>query len=94
MSIETLTGDEFVELTIEEHEEALAIYADAVSTNALELARLESGTNAHEQCLDTMARRLTLRKVHLARLAEMKEEEEPASVPASEQYRRNELAAA
>jgi hypothetical protein len=31
MSIDTLTGDDFADLTPQEHDEALAFYAEAVS---------------------------------------------------------------
>jgi hypothetical protein len=74
MSIETMTGDEFVELTVEEHEEALGLYADAAQAESAKLPKYEAGTTAHEECLDRMARLLTLRRVHQVRLDEIKEE--------------------
>lgn len=90
MSIETLTGDEFADLTPQEHDEALALYADAVSGQARSLRELEPCTSAHEDCLDKMARLLTLRKVHQVRRQEM--ETDAQYVPArgaAEQYQEN-----
>ena len=92
MSIETLTGDEFVELTPAEHEEALALYADAVNCESKQLQALEPGTQPHEYCLDKMARLLSLRKVHQVRLAELQEDEQPLPRLAALQYARNEQA--
>lgn len=91
MSIETLTGDEFADLTPQEHDEALALYAEAVSTQARALHELEPCTNAHEDCLDKMSRLLTLRKVHQVRRQEQADDE-LASAPrlASLQYQENE----
>jgi hypothetical protein len=91
MSIETLTGDEFADLTPQEHDEALALYAEAVSGQASSLRELEPCTNAHEDCLDKMARLLTLRKVHQVRRQEMEADVQytPARL-ASEQYQENE----
>ncbi len=87
MSIDSLTGDEFSELTEAEHAEALALYADSVTGLSTRLKTLEAGTTAHEDCLDKMARQLTLRRVHQVRLAEMQEEAQPAAgLPASAQY--------
>jgi hypothetical protein len=91
MSIETLTGDEFADLTPQEHDEALALYADAVGGQARSLRELEPCTNAHEDCLDKMARLLTLRKVHQVRRQEMAADEQfTSSRLASEQYQENE----
>jgi hypothetical protein len=91
MSIETLTGDEFADLTPQEHDEALALYADAVSGQARSLRELEPCTNAHEECLDKMARLLTLRKVHQVRRQEQADDEQfTSSRLASEQYLENE----
>jgi hypothetical protein len=91
MSIETLTGDEFADLTPQEHDEALALYAEAVSGQASSLRALEPSTNAHEECLDKMARLLTLRKVHQVRRQELADDEQylPAR-GAAEQYQENE----
>jgi len=90
MSIDTLTGDEFADLTPQEHDEALALYAEAVSGQASSLYALEPCTNAHEECLDKMARLLTLRKVHQVRRQEMEADAQyvPARL-ASEQYQEN-----
>jgi hypothetical protein len=91
MSIETLTGDEFADLTPQEHDEALALYAEAVSTQARALHELEPCTNAHEDCLDKLARLLTLRKVHQVRRQEQADEAQylPA-LSAGAQYQENE----
>jgi len=91
MSIDTLTGDEFADLTPQEHDEALALYAVAVSGQASSLHELEPSTHAHEECLDKMARLLTLRKVHQVRRQEQADEAQyvPARL-ASEQYQENE----
>ena len=80
MSIETLTGDEFADLTPEEHDEALALYAESVSQQAQKLQALEPCTNSHEECLDKLARLLTLRKVHQVRRQELADDQ--AYVPA------------
>lgn len=92
MSIDTLTIDEFMHLTIEDHEEALELYADATQATAKKLVQYEPGTTAHEDCLDKMARQLTLRRVHQVRLEEMQEESAPRM--GSAQYAANELAPA
>ena len=91
MSIDTLTGDEFADLTPQEHDEALALYAEAVSGQASSLRALEPCTNAHEECLDKMARLLTLRKVHQVRRQEQADEAQylPA-LSAGAQYQENE----
>ena len=91
MSIDTLTGDEFAQLTDVEHEEALSLYADATQAQAAKLPTHEAGTDAHEECLDRMARLLTLRRVHQVRLAEMRDDEQPAGRLMSQQYFDNEL---
>ena len=90
MSIDTLTGDEFADLTPQEHDEALALYAEAVSGQASSLHALEPCTNAHEECLDKMARLLTQRKVHQVRRQELADEAQyvPAR-GAAEQYQEN-----
>lgn len=91
MSIEMLTGDEFADLTPQEHDEALALYAEAVSTQARQLPGLEPHTTPHEECLDKMARLLTLRKVHQVRRQE--QEDEAQYLPAlsvAAQYQENE----
>ena len=91
MSIDTLTGDEFLDLTPQEHDEALALYAEAVSTQARQLPGLEPHTVPHEDCLDKMARLLTLRKVHQVRRQEQADEAQylPA-LSAGAQYQQNE----
>jgi hypothetical protein len=90
MSIETLTGDEFADLSPAEHDEALALYAEAVRGQAQALRELEPSTNAHEDCLDKMARLLTLRKVHQVRRQEQADDEQfTASRGAAEQYLEN-----
>ena len=90
MSIDTLTGDEFADLGPAEHDEALALYAEAVSSQARALPTLEPHTTPHEACLDKLARLLTLRKVHQVRRQEQADEAQylPAR-GASEQYLEN-----
>jgi hypothetical protein len=91
MSIETLTGDEFFDLGPAEHDEALALYAEAVSSQARQLPDLEPHTTPHEECLDKLARLLTLRKVHQVRRQEQHDEAQylPA-LSAGAQYQENE----
>ncbi|MDB5268026.1 MAG: hypothetical protein JWP58_1066 [Hymenobacter sp.] len=74
MSIETLTTDEFMELTVQEHEEALSLYAEAIVKASASMQDLEVGTIAHEDCLDRIARLCALRKVHKVRLEEINED--------------------
>ena len=74
MSIETLTTDEFMELTVQEHEEALNLYAEALVKASSAVQDLEVGTIAHEECLDRIARLCALRKVHKVRLEEIQED--------------------
>ncbi len=91
MSIETLTGDEFTNLTLPEHDEALALYAEAVSGQAQVLRELAPCTSAHEDCLDKLARLLTLRKVHQVRRQELEDDERfTATRSGGEQYLENE----
>ncbi len=75
MAIELLPGDEFADLTPQEHDEALALYAEAVRGQAHRLHELALGTPAHEACLDKLARLLTLRKVHQVRRQELADDE-------------------
>lgn len=91
MLIGTLTGDEFTDLTTQEHDEALALYAEAVRGQARRLHGLAPGTPAHEQCLDKLARLLTLRQVHQVRRRELEDDELFATTHlASTQYLNNE----
>jgi hypothetical protein len=91
MSIETLTGDEFADLTPQEHDEALALYAEAVSSQARQLPALEPHTAPHEDCLDKLARLLTLRKVHQVRRQEQQDDEQFMTArSAAAQYQENE----
>jgi len=92
MSIDTLTGDEFADLSPAEHDEALGLYAEAVSGQARALHALEPCTTAHEDCLDKMARLLTLRKVHQVRRQELEDDAQATPArSAAEQYSLNEL---
>ncbi|MBF9239489.1 hypothetical protein I2I05_19000 [Hymenobacter sp. BT683] len=70
MSIETLTTDEFMDLEIEDHQEALRQYNDAITSASSDLASIGSEA-AKNTVLDRMARLFTLRKVHTVRLEEM-----------------------
>lgn len=74
MSIETLTTDEFMDLEIEDHQEALRQYNDSISSAANDLSTVESAA-AKNMVLDRMGRLFTLRKVHTARLEEMQQDE-------------------
>jgi len=73
MSIETLTGDEFMNLSPEDHRTALFLYEDAVDATTREVTKLAGGprTNA----LDRLTSLLQLRKLHRVRLAELEEDE-------------------
>ena len=74
MSIETLTTDEFMDLEIEDHQEALRQYNDSIASAANDLNEVESSA-AKNMALDRMARLFTLRKVHTVRLEEMQQDE-------------------
>ena len=88
MSIETLTGDEFATLTLDEHTEALDLYDAAISKTIAETTSLEEDYDKFADGRDRLGRLLTLRKVHQVRLEEL-EQPRPARL-ASEQYQENE----
>lgn len=92
MSIETLTGDEFMHLDPETHRVALEQYELAIEVLTQNLgAGLLAGAD-RSAALDKLTSLLTLRKLHKVRLAEMQDEDEqPAPRLASEQYHQNEL---
>ncbi len=91
MLLEPLLGDEFANLTPQEHAEALALYAEAAGAQARTLHALAPHTPAHEACLDKLARLLTLRKAHQVRRQELADDEEfTTSRLASTQYLENE----
>jgi hypothetical protein len=75
MSIESLTGDEFMRLLPDEHREALDQYNTSIRQVAIELPSAEVGSPEHEKLLDKLSRLATLRKVHKVRLEEMEGEE-------------------
>ena len=74
MSIETLTGDEFMTLDALTHRVALEQYEQAVGTSLHELTLLPGGPARTEQ-LDRLTSLLTLRKLHRVRLEELDGEE-------------------
>ena len=87
MSIETLTGDEFMHLDLVTHRVALAQYAETIDKSVHELTLLPGGP-AREDELDRLTSLLTLRKLHQVRLDELEEVE---GVPASPRYSYAEL---
>jgi hypothetical protein len=87
MSIETLTGDEFADLTPEEHEEALDLYDTAISKAITETTSMEEDYDRFATDRDRLGRLLTLRKVHQVRLEELEQARTPRL--ASEQYQEN-----
>lgn len=74
MSIETLTGDEFMNLDSSTHRVALEQYEQAVDKSLHELTLLPGGPARTDQ-LDRLTSLLTLRKLHQVRLDEMEGEE-------------------
>lgn len=95
MSIETLTGDEFMQLTAEEHREAIGLYNAAIDSLATNLRGTQNDPPAREAQLDQLTRLATLRKVHKTTLSELEEAAtKSAARLASERYRQNELAPA
>jgi hypothetical protein len=84
MSIETLTGDEFMNLDSPTHRVALAQYEQAVDASVREVTLLPGGP-ARTQELDRLTSLLTLRKVHKVRLEELEGEElvDVAALPAT-----------
>lgn len=93
MSIETLTGDDFMHFDAATHRIALDCYDQAIAQTLLDTNRLDLEPREREHYLDQLTGQLQLRKLHKARLAELEDDERPL-VPTSEQYRRNELAPA
>lgn len=73
MSIETLTTDEFMELTKADHETAISLYEREVLRLKSEAGKLSAGSLAND-LFDRMCSYLTIRKVHKGRLEEMEEE--------------------
>ena len=78
MSIETLTGDEFMNLDSFTHRLALEQYEQAVDKSLHELTLLPGGPARTEQ-LDRLTGLLTLRKLHQVRLEELEGDEFTAS---------------
>ncbi|MGI4759587.1 MAG: hypothetical protein ACRYF0_02685 [Janthinobacterium lividum] len=87
MSIETLTGDEFATLTLDEHTEALDLYDVAISKTIAETASLEEDYDKFAEGRDRLGRLLTLRKVHQVRLEELEQPRAPRGT--AEQYADN-----
>jgi len=82
MSIETLTGDEFMNLDAPTHRVALEQYEQAVDKSIHELTLLPGGP-ARGQELDRLASLLCLRKVHRVRLEELEGDE---TVPTTQSF--------
>lgn len=87
MSLDTLTTDEFMELTPADHEAAIDLYQREVTRLNTEAAewqntRLSPGSQLG-QLFDKMCSYLCLRKVHLGRLEEMKEDAVAAATDGS-----------
>jgi hypothetical protein len=80
MSIETLTGDEFIRLDAPTHRVALAQYEQTIGASLHELTLLPGGP-ARAQELDRLTSLLSLRKVHRVRLEEMEGDEATAATP-------------
>lgn len=75
MSIETLTTDEFMDLEIEDHQEALSQYGTAILSASRDLHDNVPESASWNALLDRIGRLSTLRKVHVVRLAEMQQDE-------------------
>lgn len=74
MSIETLTGDEFMNLDAPTHRVALEQYEHTIGASIHELTLLPGGpARTHE--LDRLTSLLSLRKVHSVRLEELEGDE-------------------
>lgn len=96
MPIEQVACVNFDALSVQEHDEALALYSSAVRHQAHLLAGLLPGTPAHEACLDKLACLLSLRRAHQLRRQEIGKDElfandewSPGSRLASKQYLEN-----
>lgn len=74
MSIETLTGDEFMNLDAPTHRVALEQYEHTIGASIHELTLLPGGPARTEQ-LDRLTSLLQLRKVHVVRLEELEGDE-------------------
>jgi hypothetical protein len=75
MSIETLTTDEFMDLEIEDHQEALLQYSNSIFSASRDLHDNVPESEAWNALLDRIGRLSTLRKVHKVRLEEMQADE-------------------
>lgn len=82
MSIETLTGDEFMNLDASTHRVALEQYEQTINASIRELTLLPGGPARTEQ-LDRLTSLLQLRKVHVVRLEELEGDE---AVPAASAF--------
>jgi hypothetical protein len=75
MAIDSLTTDEFMDLSKADHEAAIALYEGEVSRLQAETNKVQGPGSSHVDMFDKMCSYLQLRKVHKARLEEMQEEE-------------------
>lgn len=71
--LELSGSDRFIDLTLAEHDDALALYAAAVSNQVRLLLELVPDTPAYEASLDTLSRLLTLRRAHQLRRMEVED---------------------
>lgn len=71
MSIESVTTDEFMQLTIEEHEEALSLYDTAIFNAASGIIDPGQDPAVFADDRDKLTRLITLRKVHQGRFDEL-----------------------
>ena len=85
MSLDTLTTDEFMDLTQADHEAAIDLYQREVTrlnTQATEWQNSKGSPGSQLGLLfDKMCSYLCLRKVHTGRLEEMKEEARETNGP-------------
>lgn len=92
MSIHSITLDDFMQLTRQDHEVAVELYSVAID-EAVQYAAKAQGEANREYYLDRLTSLLQLRKLHKVHVAELKEAESTRpALTASEQYRQNELA--
>lgn len=77
MSIDSITGDDFLRLDADDHRTALEMYEVAIDSRLKEVAHhTEQGEQqARTQALDRLTSQLQLRKVHRVRLQELVEDE-------------------
>lgn len=77
MSIDSITGDDFLRLDADDHRTALYMYEVAIESRLQEVAdyRAQGAQQARDQALDRLTSQLQLRKMHRVRLQELVEDE-------------------